>query len=334
MKKITNNILKKEIKTINNFLYLFIVFLALGALFIAIGIYDNRKEDETYFYLNDIIENKNNEENVRAYLNIAQAPYSIAKYENEDDYAFYIVFDGTYFYIAYLSNDLYNTLNVEGLDENPLTIYGTTATTPEMVRNIALEVYNEGLEEEDQIKMEDFNNYFGEVYLTNASLKSTNKTFYYISIIPFAISMIFITLWIIKKVKTKKTLNHFKEEELEKIEQEIEDDRTHYYKKYHLILTENYIISFNYGLIITKFTDLIWIYEQKTKQYGITTAKHIFIMTQSGKNYNILNTDGMSKTSNNTIKDIITQITNKNNKILVGYNKKNQEAIKEILKNS
>ena len=107
MKKIKNITLKKEIKKLNNSLYIFIIFLVLGALFIAFGIYENRKNEANYDYLNDIIENKNNETGAYAYLNVAQAPYSIAKYEDEDKEAFYIIFDGTYFYIAYLSDDLY-----------------------------------------------------------------------------------------------------------------------------------------------------------------------------------------------------------------------------------
>ena len=133
MKKITNNILKKEIKKIYNYLYIFLIFLALGLLLIAIGIYDNKQKESSYTYLNDIIVNKNNEENSYAYLEIAQQPYSIAKYENDEENAFYIVFDGRYYYIAYLSNDLYNNLNVEGLEDNPLTIYGTTTKTPEEI---------------------------------------------------------------------------------------------------------------------------------------------------------------------------------------------------------
>ena len=45
MKKITNKILKKEFKKLNIYLYIFILFLALGALLIAIGIYENRQNN-------------------------------------------------------------------------------------------------------------------------------------------------------------------------------------------------------------------------------------------------------------------------------------------------
>lgn len=119
MQIIKNYLLKKELKKINNYLYIFLIFIALGLLFIGFGIYENKQNGNQYFYLNDIIENKNNEENVKAYLKIAKAPYSIAKYENEENYTFYIVFDGNYYYIAYLSDEIYEKLNVEGLVDKP-----------------------------------------------------------------------------------------------------------------------------------------------------------------------------------------------------------------------
>ncbi len=334
MKKITNNILKKEIKKINNNIYVFLIFIALGGLLIAIGIYENKEKAASYTYLNDIIVNKNNEENAFAYLEIAQQPYSFAKYENDAENAFYIVFDGRYYYIAYLSNDLFNDLNVEGLNENPLTIYGTTAKTPDELREIAIEVYNEGLDEENQIALENFNSYFGEVYLTNTSLKKQNSAFYILSIIPFAIATLFLGIFITKKLKVRKMINHLSEEEIKKLEKEIEQKDSIHYEKFHLILTKDYIISFEHGFTILNYKEIIWIYEHKLKQYGITISKNIFVMNQLGKNYNIISTDGLSKKTNAQIKEIIMTISNKNENMLVGYNKKNKEEIDEILKNS
>ncbi len=327
MKKITNNILKKEIKKIYNYLYIFLIFLALGLLLIAIGIYDNKQKESSYTYLNDIIVNKNNEENSYAYLEIAQQPYSIAKYENDEENAFYIVFDGRYYYIAYLSNDLYNNLNVEGLEDNPLTIYGTTTKTPEELRQIAIEVYNEGLDEENQISLENFNSYFGEVYLNNTSLKKINSAFYILSIIPFTIALIFLGIFITKKIKVRNVINHLTEEEMNKLEKEIEQKDSIHYEKLHLILTKNYIVSFEHGFTILAYKDIIWIYEHKLKQYGITTANNIFVTDQKGKNYNIVSTDGLNKKTNAEMKEIILAISSKNEKMLVGYSKKNQEEI-------
>lgn len=334
MEKINNAMFKKGIKKINNYLYAFIILICLSAFFIAIGIKENKEKDNNFTYLNDVIETKNNEENVNAYLDITDTPYSIAKYENEENYAFYIVFDDRYFYIAYLSNDLYNHLNVENLSDNPIRIYGTTTKIPDDVKNIALEVYNEGLDEENQIEMEDFNSYFGEVYLDNTSLQKTDKSFYIISIFPLAASLIILTTFIIKKIKIKKIIHSLSEDELKKIEKEIEDEKTINYSKYHLILTPNYLITFNQGLNILNYQDLIWIYENRIRQYGITTAVNVFIMNNKGKTINILSTDGLTKKGKSISKEIISNISSKNENILIGFNKKNKEEIKNILKNS
>ena len=193
-------IMKKNMK----FLYAFVAFILLGCLFIAIGIYENRQKEEDYFYLNDIIENKNNEVDTLGYLEISQEPYSIAKYEYEDNHAFYIVFDGRYYYIAYLSDEVYETLNADNLKENTIKIYGTTAATPNEVREIAIDAYNEGLDEENQISLEEFESYFGEVYLNNVSLTISSYSYYYLSLIPITISFVFLIIFIVKTIKVKK----------------------------------------------------------------------------------------------------------------------------------
>lgn len=334
MQIIKNYLLKKELKKINNYLYIFLIFIALGLLFIGFGIYENKQNGNQYFYLNDIIENKNNEENVKAYLKIAKAPYSIAKYENEENYTFYIVFDGNYYYIAYLSDEIYEKLNVEGLVDKPITIYGTTKAVPSSLKDIAIEVYNNGLDEENQIEIDDFNSYFGEVYLTNISLKKETSAFFYLSMIPIAIACSFLVLFLLKMVKNKEALATLTEKELQKLEKEINDKNTKYYETLHLILTKNYIISFNKTLKIINQNSLIWIYEYKTKQYGITTSKQIFVMDNTGKKYSIVTTDGLSRKTDSTLKEIITIVSNKNEKILIGYNKRNENEINEILKNS
>ena len=106
-----SKILSKESKKINNYLYAFIIFIALGALFIAIGIYENNKFTNSYTYLNDVIVNKNNESNINAYLDITSVPYSFAKYEDDSNHSFYIAYDNRYYYIVYLSDSIYNELN-------------------------------------------------------------------------------------------------------------------------------------------------------------------------------------------------------------------------------
>ena len=328
-----NSILNKEYKKINNYLYVFIIFLALGALFIALGIYENQKLIDSYTYLNDVIVNKNNESNINAYLDITYVPYSFAKYEDDSNYAFYIAYDDTYYYIVYLSDSIYNELN-EMEDFDKVTLYGTTLEIPDNVKQIAIEVYNERANEEDQISLEDFNRYFGGVYLNNVSLSKQNIAFYIISIIPFLIALGFLSVFIYEKIRFKKGLNKLTEKERDRLIKELESDKLTYYDKYHLILTKDFIISFNRRLSIIKYQDLIWIYEYSIKKYGITISKNITVMDKSGKKYNILSSDNLDKKRNSIIKEIITTITNKNDFVLVGLSKKNEEAINEILKNS
>lgn len=332
MKK-ENNILKTETKRQNNYLYIFFIFLALGLLFIALGIYENRKLINSYSYLNNVIVDKNNEEGVNAYLDITYVPYSFAKYDDDDNYAFYIAYDDTYYYIVYLSDSLYNELSeIENFDT--ITLYGSTITIPDNVKEIAIEVYNERVDEDDQISLSEFNRYFGGVYLDNVSLNKQNYAFYIISIIPFLISLTFLGVFIKQKYQFQKTLTILKDKDREKLLKEINNKNSLYYDKYHLILTKNFIVSLAKQLIIIQYKDIIWIYEERIKKYGITISKNIKVMTKDGDKKIILTTDNLDKKATSTIKEIITNISSKNDLVLVGKNKNNEETVKEILKNS
>ena len=330
MKKINNSILKKEIKKINKYFYIGIFLVILSSTIAIINFNINNKTK--YTYLNDIIENKNNQENVNAYLNVTDKPYSFAKYDDEENYAFYIIFDNRYFYIAYLDNFVYEKLNVENLESNPIKIYGTTTTIPNDVKQIAIEVYNEGLDEENKIDIADFNNYFGGVYLNNVTLLKTNITLYLLSLSLLIISLIIIIIFLIKKHHINVIIKNISKEELEKIESNIDDERTLKYNKQNLILTPNYIISFKNGLKIFKYEDLIWIYENRIKQYRITTIINIFIVNNLGQTINIAKLDVITKKGKNIAKEIIDNISTKNPKMLIGFSKKNQTEIDNILK--
>ena len=195
-----SKILSKENKKINNNLYAFIIFIALGALFIAIGIYENNKLTNSYTYLNDVIVNKNNESNINDYLDITFVPYSFAKYEDDSNHSFYIAYDNRYYYIVYLSDSIYNELN-EIKNFDIVTLYGTTQEIPDNVKELATLVYNNKTEIEDQITLDDFNRYFGGVYLNNVTIYKQNIDFYIISIIPFCKALIFLITFIYKKIR-------------------------------------------------------------------------------------------------------------------------------------
>ncbi len=320
------NLRKNIIKHLNIYLYISIFFIAITLLSVAIGINTNRQTNDNYINLNDIIENKNSESNLKAYNNVINDPYSFAKYDNEENSAFYIIYDGRYYSIAYLSDELYNKI----INNKPITIYGTTTTIPLDVKNMALDFYNEIFKDNLPITIEDFENIFGRVYLDNTTFKISNNTFYFLSIIPFIISLTIFIIYLIKRIKFKKSFNQIDIHTINQIEKELKNNPLAF-DKYHLLLTESYIISFNSTIKIIKYSDVIWIYENDFKILGFNLFKNIFITDKKAFKYNIAKS--LSK-KHNRLKEIIIYISNKNDKMLVGYNPKNQEEINDILKNN
>lgn len=300
MTKINNLTLKKELKRNNKFLFMALIFLFLGLLLITYAIYQNFRK-ENYIYLNNVIEEKNNEENVNAYLTVTKAPYSIAKYEGDLDAAFYIIFDGRYFYIAYISDDIYKEL-----EKDPQEIYGITTKIPESLKDIAIKVYNTGLDEEEQIDIESFNSYFGEVYLNNVTLIQVNKTVFILSIIPLILSILFLIIFITTKLKTKKELN--------KIDlQKLSEENLYYNKDKHFLLTKQYLIINQKKLNIIPLNNIIKIYEKDIKGFNTIIEKQLWITNKNNQEMKIIS---FAQPNLKEIKKIINLICRENKKII------------------
>lgn len=64
-----------------------------------------------------------------------------------------------------MSLDDFKRLNTEDIRETPIRIEGITKCTPKDVKQLAIDAYNEGLEDEEKITIADYDSYFGAVYL-------------------------------------------------------------------------------------------------------------------------------------------------------------------------
>jgi len=145
-------------------------------------------------------------------------------------------------------------------------------------------------------------------------------------------SFSFILVFIIKKIQTESALKKLSDEDLEKIEKELEDKETFHYERAHLILTKNYIISLVGKMLIVNYKDLVWIYEYRLRQYGITTNKSLMAMLKNGKVKALLQVDGVTKKSTSVIEEVVETIIKRNPKLLVGYTNENRKLAKEIVK--
>lgn len=335
MKRVKSETLKKEFKKIKNNLVIGIICIVLSILcFFLIGFNESRPPKDT-IHLNTAIVDKNNETDIKVNVKITTIPYKFAEYKNETDKAFYMIFDGTYNYIAYMSNKNFDELNKEDIKDKHKTIYGISKKIDSNIKSLALEAINEGVDKDKQISSSEFEDYFGGIYIdATENISNVYTTIFAILLVLTAISAwAFIIVYIIRTTQTNNLLKKIDDDELKKIEEEIDSKDAFHYEKAHLILTKNYIISFTGKLYIVKYEDLIWMYEHKLKQYGFTTVKSLMATNNLGKTKAIVQVDGVTKKSSSILNEVADTIYEKNPKILVGYTKENRNAVKEIVKN-
>ncbi len=333
MKNITNNFLKKELKKYNLALISTIILFITSLSFIGIYFLEENKNHQNSIYLNSIIKDMDNKPGLNANLKVAQIPYSFAKYSDDPNNAYYIIYDGDYFYIAYMSDSQFKKLNNENIKNNPITIYGKTKYTTEDVRILALETYNDGLDTDKQITSDDFLNYFGGVYLDVANNKDNYILFLTLGLTLLFTSLITLIISIISKIKSNKLLKNIDVKELKKIDKELNEKEAIYYKKCHVILAKNYLITFIGSVQKINYKDIIWAYEGEIKPKGFTIVRTIIIKTNTNNDINIAEITGMSEKNIKTINEILTALSTKNKNILIGKTTENKKKVKEIIKN-
>lgn len=332
MKRLTNEKLKKEFRKVNNNLIIAIVCLVLGFICLGLGYYTENRTPKDTKYLNEIIESETSErEDIKVNVKISMEPVLFAKMSNNSTKKFYITADDKYYYIVSLTEAQYNDLKNTDLEKEPVTIYGKTKLISSDIKRLAESYYNNAMEkEEDKIKTDEvFYKIFGDIYLDSTNEDTGSIILYVIGALCMLFWTCFILAFIIMKVKLESSFKKIDDEELRKIESEIDDKDAFHYERAHLILTKNYIISFLSGFKALKYEDIIWIYEYRLRQYGMTTQKSIMVMDKTGKVKPLITLDGVTKKSKLVFDEIADTILSKNNKILVGYNKENKKKIKE-----
>ena len=106
-----------------------------------------------------------------------------------------------------------------------------------------------------------------------------------------------------------------------------------YYESSRLYLTPNYIVNFGFNLDIIKYDELIWMYPTERRVNGIKASKSIVLQDKYGKYHTIASIDIITKAKKEEYEEIWNTISNKNDKLLLGYNKENINKSKEITKN-
>lgn len=333
MKRFTNKNVQKEHKKIirNLIIFLICIGVAIGFEVWAQKITDDVESNITY--LDDIIvSSEENKTDKKAYLNVASAPYRFAVSEDTTD-AYYMLSDGKYLYIAYMGPGDAATLNKEDIKENPIRIEGMTYETTKTIKDLAIEAYNDGLDENEKISSADFEDYFGSVYLNTVVNTSSVAT---IQTCLFLIFLLFGTIGfiasLVELLRIKKTINKMDDSFIEELDNEMNKENAFYYDKTRLYLTDKHIINFNGTFKAIEYKDIVWMYPYEYRVNGIKTTQAIMVMTNDGKVHKIANIEVVTKAKKEVYNEIWNTIISKNPTITLGYTKENIKEMKETYK--
>lgn len=321
----------------NVIISIFLLLLAVLCLYIKSAMIT--KANKNISSLNSvIISSDENKEDKKAYIDANTIPYKFAIYDNTTD-SYYIVMDENYMYVVYMSTKDFDKLNTEDIYNNKVRIEGITKTTTKDIKELAIEAYNDGVEnDEDKLTLADYDNYFGSVHLDMT--KNDNA----VATIPFALFFLFLiaglVLLIISLIRLFNFHNSIKKigyMNIDSIDREMNDKNAFYYDKAHLYLTEHYIVTFESGFHAIKYEDIIWMYPFVQRVNGIKSSQSIKVLANNGKTYTIATIDVITKKKKEIYNEIWDTIINKNEKIVLGYTKENikkmNEKVREIRKN-
>lgn len=311
-----------------------VALIVLAAIFIGLAAKQNQKDTDNIIYLNDAIESSGENTGLKTYLDVTWLSPKVAVYDDTTD-AYYFAFDGTYYYIVFMKEKTANELLDMDLESSPARIEGITKDIPLDVKNIAIEVYNDWIEDTDkeEITLSTFYNIFGEICLDQTVAYTETTGMYNVFALLTGIAGLIIALiGTINTIKYSSSIKKLSDMEISELEGEMQESEAFYYTKMKLYLTRNYIIMLDGRFKFYKYNEVLWMYPFEQRYNGVRTNKAIKILTNDGKTTMLANMSVATKTQKAVYDEIWNTIATKNPKIKLGYTNENISYFNGIIK--
>jgi len=339
MKRFTNVNVKKEYKRMIRSVLISILFIIIAFGFKYLESQMVKDANKKMTDLDSVIVSKENKkDNKKVYLDVKSIPYLFAV-SNSTVNSYYIVSDGEFLYVAFMSPDDFKTLNTDDIKDKSIRIEGITKYTPKDVKQLAIDAYNEGLDDDKKITIADYDSYFGAVYLDMTAIDES------VAMVPLVLFIIFMGIGnilfivsLIVLIRFTLSVKNLDGTKIDELDNEMNNSNAFYYSKVRLYLTENYIINFKGTFRAIKYSDILWMYPYEVRQNGVRTSKSIKILVNNTKTYIIATIDVYTKKSKAVYDEIWETIVRKNPDMLLGYTSENIKAmnkkVKEIKKSN
>ena len=315
-----------------------ILIIVLSAFIMSERI-ENEKPNATDFSQNGAI---GTETGKYVYLQVDGLSDVIATDTETENEKYYIAINGYDWYIVSLgSSDIEELKNIQAytygrIENRPasVTIYGITEEVPNELKQIAVDFYNQGLDDNEKITVDEFDNYFGSVML-NATKDPVDVSLELILILISAITLfVTIIVQICNKVVRVKIFKYLEKNNYEKeLEKQLEDNVEKTFFNEKLIITKDFVVDTTDGTFVAvKFSDIKWVYTHRLKYYGLVSiSDNIIMILKDGKTqFQCLYTKGkLSDEFEKAFDKICEKLPNDS---LKGYTQENIKEFKEYKK--
>lgn len=327
MKKIENENIRKGYKRkyVNLVIGIFIIILAIGCSIYTYLEID--KVNKKIVYLDDLIVSEqviDNKINKKVSLEVKSVPYEFAVNDSTSS-SYYIVNDGKFMYVVFMSPSDFKKLNYEDIVKNSKKIEGISADVPLEVKRLAVEAYNESVKNDsDKISISNYNDYFGDVCL---DMTKSDTIF---APIPYTMSLL---LWIFGTIIFVSVLyeyigyvgkvNKLNDDELNDLNRELNDSNAVFFKKSKIYLTDSYLIDLGSTFKMYKYEDILWVYRHEQRTNGIKSQSSLRVVTSDGKNRMLAAVNPFSKKSREEQIDLLNALMARDSNIRIGYTPEN-----------
>ena len=323
MRDFTNEKVGKEYKNFKKMLYISLVVIVLANLVFAW--YATKKT----VALHELIVG-NSKSNTKSYIDVTDVSSAFAYYPGEVNKFYFVMDQDDYIYIVRMSQSDYSKISKSVDASVTYKVEGATKDTPSDIKKLAIEAYNESVDEEYQITSDDFEEYFGSIYLdTEAIAFDAMDVIMVIAAFGALFGVCFGLYGAISIWRFKRKINKLSVDEREMIDKEMNATEAFYYKNAHMYLTENYIVNFASTFDAIAYKDVIWVYKFIQRRNGIKASQSIIVMTKNGKSHTIATLSGLTKKANDVFEEILQTVAQKSTNAVVGYTSENRRAAKE-----
>lgn len=309
---------------------LIILAIAIG-LFVASQVMNTKKDEGVQVYTyNDLIDKNKDKENMKVKLEIADLPELFAtKTEKNTEYNFYFASDKeNYKYIIRITDDTYKKMEETyntNKDNFKYVLEGYIYDDSNELKQRAISEYNKGLSiDEEKLTLSNFRYYLGSTYLDEEITPTSSETnvLMGMSIGIGIIALVCFIIYVSKAIRIKTTLKKYSIDELK---EELSTCDINEFKKQSVYLTNKYVISTLNGLDVFEYKDILWTYNEKRRQNGVSLGYWIIACTESKAKIQI----AYAKKDDILIQ-IMSRIKEKNQNMLVGFTPDNINQYKEL----